>query len=137
MSQRKLGFLCGPWFAGSPTQREQRERVPPLRARGSLQCLIASRVGEDFFVSLVELGSGGANIVHRECSTSLCRSRQSTAMMNEDEVAATATFDHAVLGMHSLILRHQPARADIAAGDWLTRIQAATAERNDPFPMQA
>src|SRR6266446_6403334 len=39
-------------------------RPPPLLARGSLQGLVGNRVGEDFFVSLVELGSGVAGIVH-------------------------------------------------------------------------
>jgi hypothetical protein len=29
---------------------------PRLRARGSFQCLVGNRVGEDFFVSLVEVG---------------------------------------------------------------------------------
>jgi hypothetical protein len=30
---------------------------PPLRARGSFQCLVGNRVGENIFVSLVEGGS--------------------------------------------------------------------------------
>src|ERR1700730_13763640 len=42
---------------------------PPLRARGNFQCLVGNSVGEDIFVSLVEGGSGGAGIVHGECST--------------------------------------------------------------------
>ena len=41
---------------------------PPLRARGSFQCLVGDFIGENFFVSLVEGGSGGADIIHGQCS---------------------------------------------------------------------
>jgi hypothetical protein len=37
-------------------------------SRCTLQCLIGSCVGEDFFVSLVEGGDVGAGIVHGSCS---------------------------------------------------------------------
>ena len=38
---------------------------PSLNARCGLQCLVWNRVGEDFFVSLVEGDSGVTGIVHR------------------------------------------------------------------------
>jgi hypothetical protein len=38
-----------------------RNGAPPLRARCSFQCLVGNRVGEDFFVSLVEVAGG---VVH-------------------------------------------------------------------------
>jgi hypothetical protein len=43
-------------------------RPPP--ACGSFQCLVGNRVGEDFFVSLVEGCSGDAGIVHGDSSYS-------------------------------------------------------------------
>src|SRR5260370_30240560 len=39
-------------------------RKPPLRARGSFQCLVGNCVGEDIVVDLVEAVAGCAELIH-------------------------------------------------------------------------
>ncbi len=55
---------------------------PSNRESGTLQCLVGNYVGECVFISFVEFGSGGAQIVHMMCPVNSLPSVSSRAMVD-------------------------------------------------------